>query len=114
MITDNVIRLPGVDEMTEPVYPPHAFVRKVGATGNIGFRGKLIQVGMRFASARVRVVEVERLVHIYHGDTVIRVLTINPTATTNPNPERSPPPNEEVSRKFPEQGVTHHPGTNTV
>ena len=52
VITDNVIRLPGVDEMTEPVYPPHAFVRKVGATGNIGFRGKLIQVGMRFASAR--------------------------------------------------------------
>ena len=40
VITDNVIRLPGVDEMTEPVYPPHAFVRKVGATGNIGFRGQ--------------------------------------------------------------------------
>ena len=112
VITDNVIRLPGVDEMTEPVYPPHAFVRKVGATGNIGFRGKLIQVGMRFASARVRVVEVERLVHIYHGDTVIRVLTINPDRYYQPKPGKEPPPNEEVSRKFPEQGVTHHPGTN--
>jgi len=78
-------------EMTEPVYPPHAFVRKVGATGNIGFRGKLIQVGMRFASARVRVVEVERLVHIYHGDTVIRVLTINPDCYYQPKPGKEPP-----------------------
>ena len=91
VITDNVIRLPGVDEMAEPVYPPHAFVRKVGATGNIGFRGKLIQVGMRFASARVRVVEVERLVHIYHGDTVIRVLTINPDRYYQPKPGKEPP-----------------------
>lgn len=90
-ITDNMIRLPGVDEMTEPVYPPHAFVRKVGATGNIGFRGKLIQVGMRFAGARVRIVEVERLVHIYHGDTVIRVLTINPDRYYQPKPGKEPP-----------------------
>ncbi len=88
-IPSDTFRLPNPDEMTEPVYPPHAFVRKVGATGSIGFRGKLIQVGSRFSGARVRVVEIEHLVH-----------------------KRNPPPNEEVSRKFPEQGVTHHPGTN--
>ena len=62
---------------------------------------------MRFASARVRVVEVERLVHIYHGDTVIRVLTINPDRYYQPQTRKgAPPPNEEVSRKFPNK-VSH-------
>jgi transposase InsO family protein len=89
--TTNVTRLLGVDDITEPSYPPHAFVRKVGANGNIGFRGKLIQVGSRFAGARVRVVEAERLVHIYHGDTPIRVLTINPDIYYQPKPEKDPP-----------------------
>ena len=46
---------------------------------------------MRFASARVRVVEVERLVHIYHGDTVIRVLTINPDRYYQPKTRKGAP-----------------------
>lgn len=87
----NVIQLPTPDEMTEPSYPQHAFVRKVGATGNIGFRGKLIQVGIRFAGGRVRVIEIERLVHIYHGDTLIRILTINPDRYYQPKPGKEPP-----------------------
>lgn len=87
----NVIQLPTPDEMTEPAYPQHAFVRKVGATGNIGFRGKLIQVGTRFAGGRVRVIETERLVHIYHGDTLIRILTINPDRYYQPKPGKEPP-----------------------
>ncbi len=87
----NVIQLPTPDEMTEPAYPQHAFVRKVGATGNIGFRGKLIQVGIRFAGGRVRVIEIERLVHIYHGDTLIRILTINPDRYYQPKPGKEPP-----------------------
>lgn len=77
--------------MTEPTYPPYAFVRIVGSSGNIGFRGKLIQVGGRFAGARVRVVEVERFVHVYHGDTVIRVLTIDPDRYYQPKPRTEPP-----------------------
>ena len=87
----NVIQLPTPDEMTEPAYPQHAFIRKVGATGNIGFRGKLIQVGIRFAGGRVRVIEIERLVHIYHGDTLIRILTINPDRYYQPKPGKEPP-----------------------
>ena len=87
----NVIQLPTPDEMTEPAYPQHAFIRKVGATGNIGFRGKLIQVGIRFAGSRVRVIEIERLVHIYHGDTLIRILTINPDRYYQPKPGKEPP-----------------------
>jgi transposase InsO family protein len=90
-IDTNVIQLPTPEAMTEPAYPQHAFVRKVGATGNIGFRGKLIQVGIRFARSRVRVIEIERLVHIYHGDTLIRVLTINPDRYYQPKPGKEPP-----------------------
>jgi len=90
-IRDNVIRPPGVEEMTEPVYPQYSFVRKVGSSGNVGFRGKLIQVGSRWAGARVRVVEVERLVHIYHGDNMIRVLTIDPDHYYQPKPGKEPP-----------------------
>ena len=87
----NMIRLPGIDEMTEPEYPPHSFLRKVGANGNIGFRGKLILVGTRYATAKVRVIEIESLVHIYHGDTVIRVLAINPDTYYQPKPRKEPP-----------------------
>ena len=90
-IDPDVIRLPGPDEMTEPTYPPDAYVRKVGETGNIGFRGKLIHVGIRYATAQVRVIEVDRLVHIYHGDDLIRALTINPDRYYQPKGGRQPP-----------------------
>lgn len=90
-IPTGTIRLPGPEEMSEPVYPPYSFVRKVGSSGNVGFRGKLIQVGSRWAGAQVRVVEVERLVHIYHGDNMIRVLTINPDHYYQPKKEKEAP-----------------------
>jgi transposase InsO family protein len=90
-IDPDVIRLPGPDEMTEPTYPPDAYVRKVGETGNIGFRGKLIHIGIHYATAQVRVIEVDRLVHIYHGDALIRALTIDPDRYYQPKGERQPP-----------------------
>lgn len=90
-IDPDEIEFPDPDQMTEPAYPPDAYVRKVGATGNIGWRGKLVQVGSRYARAQVRVVEVDRLVHIYHGDALIRVLTIDPDRYYQPKGERQPP-----------------------
>lgn len=69
--------LPSPEEMAEPLYPPYAIVRKVNAVGNIGYRGKLIQVGSRWIGARVRVVEVGQLVHIYWGETLVRVLVLD-------------------------------------
>jgi transposase InsO family protein len=90
-IDANIIRFPDPTVMTEPDYPPGAFVRKVGSSGNFGFRGKLIQVGSRYAGAAVRVVEVEHLIHVYHGDTLIRVLTIDPNRYYQPKPGREPP-----------------------
>jgi transposase InsO family protein len=90
-IDTNAIQLPGPAEMTEPDYPPGAYVRKVGSTGSFGFRGKLIQVGSRYAQAEVRVVEVEHLVHVYHGHTLIRVLAIDPDRYYQPKPGKEPP-----------------------
>jgi hypothetical protein len=72
------IRLPGPEETTEPSYPPHSILRKVGSSGNLGYTGKLIQVGMRWAGAQVRIIPVGDLIHIYYGEMVIRTLTINP------------------------------------
>ena len=90
-IDPGVIRLPGPDEMTEPTYPPDAYIHKVGETGNIGWRGKLIHIGIRYATAQVRVIEVDRLVHIYHGDDLIRALTIDPDRYYQPKGGRQPP-----------------------
>jgi len=90
-IDPDVTRIPGTGEMTEPTYPPDAYVRKVGDTGNIGFRGKLIHVGFRYATAQVQVIEVDQLVHIYHGDALIRALTIDPDRYYQPKGERQPP-----------------------
>ncbi len=89
-ITDEIV-YPEPHNMTEPVYPPEAHVRTVGATGNIGFNAKLIHVGARHARAHVRVIEIDRLVHIYHGDNLIHVLTIDPDRYYQPKGERQPP-----------------------
>ena len=96
-IPTGTIGLPGSEETSEPVYPPYSFVRKVGGSGNIGFRGKPIQVGSRWTGARVRIVEVERLVHIYHGDHMIRVLTIDPDRYYQPKQEKEVPIQRSVT-----------------
>lgn len=72
------IRLPGSEEIPGPSYPPHSIIRKVGGTGSFGYQGKLIQVGYRWAGARVRVIPVGELIHVYYGEMVIRTLTIDP------------------------------------
>jgi hypothetical protein len=68
----------GVDTYGEPVYPPHAIVRKVTRVGNIGYDSKQITVGRRWAGARVRVIPVNGLVHIYYREELIRALAISP------------------------------------
>ncbi len=90
-VDPNAVEFPDLAEMTEPAYPPDAYVRKVGETGNIGWRGKLIHVGTRYATAQVRVIEADHLVHIYHGDALIRALTIDPDRYYQPKGGREPP-----------------------
>jgi transposase InsO family protein len=74
----------GVDEAGEPVYPPHTIVRKVDSHGSIGYQNKLIGLGRRWAHARVRVIPVGGLVHVYYGEELVRALAINPTVTYQP------------------------------
>lgn len=70
--------LPEPPTIRTPEYPPHSILRRVTATGNIGYQKKLIQVGYRWAGATVRVITVGDLTHIYYGETLIRVLAIDP------------------------------------
>jgi hypothetical protein len=50
----------------------------VTATGNVGYKKKLIQVGYRWAGAQVRVIPVGDIVHIYYGEQPVRVVAIDP------------------------------------
>jgi len=93
---DNVIRLPEASEMSEPDYPPHAFVRWVSETGSIGYRGKLIQVGARYRGAKVQVIDKGRLTHVYHGEALIRALRLDPNRRYQPKPRKDPPTSRSV------------------
>ena len=72
--------------MTEPVYPPHCIIRKVGDTGSFGYQGKIIQIGYRWAGARIRVIPIGELIHVYYGELLIRTLTL----TLDPNRHYQP------------------------
>lgn len=79
----------GVDDRGEPVYPPHAMVRKASKWGVIGYDGHQIHIGSRWAGARLRVIPVGALVHIFYGDELVRALAIDPGADYNGSGRRS-------------------------
>lgn len=68
----------GLDDEGRPLYPPHSIVRKVNRVGTLGYLGKSIQVGRRWAHAQMRVIPVGSLVHIYYGEELVRVVAIDP------------------------------------
>ena len=57
-----------------PSYPPHSILRRVSTSGEITFEAMDIQLGKRFAGARVRVVPLGELLHIYRHEDLIRAL----------------------------------------
>jgi hypothetical protein len=59
-------------------------VRKVTRVGNVGYARKLIQVGSRWAGAKVRVIPVGGLIHIYYGEDLVRALAIDPARYSHP------------------------------
>jgi transposase InsO family protein len=71
-------KLPEPPTIRSPEYPTGAILRRVTATGNVGYKKKLIQVGYRWAGATVRVITIGDLTHIYYGETLIRALAIDP------------------------------------
>jgi Integrase core domain len=74
----------GVNERGEPVYPPHSIVRKVSRVGNIGYLAKQITIGKRWAGAKVRVIPVNGLVHIFYGEELVRALAVDPNGYHHP------------------------------
>lgn len=59
-------------------------MRKVTRVGNIGFQGKQIQLGRRWAHARVRVIPIGGLHHIYYAEELLRVLHLDPETYNYP------------------------------
>jgi len=80
----------GVDDRGEPVYPPHSIVRKVSSIGNVGYLGKQITIGKRWGGARVRVIPVNGLVHIFYGEELVRALAVDPDSYHHPLGRREP------------------------
>jgi transposase InsO family protein len=63
------------DETDEkPQYAPHSILRLVSANGEISYQKLGIQVGSRWKGATVRVVELGEIIHVYHGNDLIRAL----------------------------------------
>jgi transposase InsO family protein len=66
----------GEDE--PPVYAARALIRAVAGNGVLAFRNKHINIGTRYAGARVQIVEAGELVHVYYGQELIRTLAPDP------------------------------------
>jgi transposase InsO family protein len=77
-IPDRPRRPPPLETLTEPAYPERSILRSVSPRGTIGWRGHQVQVGARWIGATVRVVPVGQLIHVYWGETLVRVLAPDP------------------------------------
>jgi transposase InsO family protein len=76
---------PIIDETIEkPRYAPHSILRRVSANGEISYQKLGIQVGSRWAGATVRVIELGEIIHVYHGDDLIRTLVPDRTRHVQP------------------------------
>ena len=68
------LEAPALADDAEPHYPPRAVVRKVASNGVFAYETRSINIGMRYAGARVAIVEVSELVHVYYGAELVRTL----------------------------------------
>jgi transposase InsO family protein len=69
-----LLAAPAHADGAEPHYPPRSIVRKVASNGVFCYRRAYINIGMRYAGARVAIVEQGELVHVYYGDELVRSL----------------------------------------
>jgi transposase InsO family protein len=75
---------PADESVTKPCYPPHSILRLVSTVGEIGFQSMGINVGSRWKGATVRVIEIGEIIHVYHGDELIRTLVPDRTQRVQP------------------------------
>ncbi len=74
-----MLEAPASPPAEEPHYPPRSVVRKVASNGVFAYAGSSINIGMRFAGARVAIVESGELVHVYYGEELVRSLAPDPS-----------------------------------
>jgi transposase InsO family protein len=58
--------------------PRGAILRKVSAVGNLCYRTHMIQVGSEWNLHRLRVIEIDGVVHLFSGDQLVRALVLDP------------------------------------
>ena len=67
-----------------PALPPQApaphgaIFRKVSSCGSLCYRTHMIQVGSEWNLHRLRVIEIDGVVHIFNGDQLVRALVLDP------------------------------------
>lgn len=71
-----VTSVPGVPP--EALYPPGAILRKVSSCGILSYRANDIQVGSEWNHYRLRLIEIDGVVHIFYGEQLIRALVLDP------------------------------------
>jgi hypothetical protein len=91
---------PANDETASaPSYPPRTILRKVSRNGELGFRAMAIQVGSRWNGATLRVIEVGELIHIYHGEILVRALVPDRTQRVQALDRRGNSPRPLTARR---------------
>ena len=71
-------------------------MRKVASNGVFCYRKAYINIGIRYAGARVAIVEQGELVHVYYGDELVRSLVPDPDRRYQRRERRRRPPAREI------------------
>jgi transposase InsO family protein len=66
------------DQLAVPDYPAGAIVRTVWRNGVVTYDRRNIGLGKRWAGCKVRIVPAGTLIHVYHGNTLLRSLAFEP------------------------------------
>ncbi len=66
------------DQLAVPDYPAGAIVRTVWRNGVVTYDRRNIGLGKRWAGCKVRIVPAGNLIHVYHGNTLLRSLAFEP------------------------------------
>lgn len=75
---------PAAAPLEPPSYPPYSILRKVSSVGEISYKNLSIQAGSRWKGATLRVVEIGELIHLYHGQELVRALVPDYTKRNQP------------------------------
>lgn len=67
-----------------PAMPSGAIVRKVSSAGTLCYRGWKIQVGSAWNRTRLRVTEIDGVIHLFYGEQLVRAVAPDPNVDYYP------------------------------